>query len=160
MGRDRLTVLEQTRDRIVLQERSHSALALVFLFLGMLALAASANRWNAGGDLTPAWLGLSASGVLLCLGLYCLIESTFSVGQIKGVFQIRRRIGWLRIDRNYPVDKVNRVFERHTGKGAGLRLELTSGREKDLTLSTAYFDLSGQAGTLNQFIQAARKQMR
>src|SRR5437763_177581 len=69
-------------------------------------------------------------------------------------------VGLDAVDKEYPVDEVKRVFERNTLKGNGLRLELSCGRKKTLTLSTEYSYLGDQARTLNHFIQVARKQQR
>jgi hypothetical protein len=93
---------------------------------------------------------------LLLFGLYGLVESTFCISRPAGTLEVRRRLFYLTFVKAYSVNHVSHVFERHTGKGNGLRMQLPSGKKKGLTLFTEYMSLEAQVAAMNHFIHSTR----
>jgi hypothetical protein len=155
--RHRLDVLEDSRERIVLRERPHRGLGVVFCLcgLGLLGLRVFGSPRPGQGGLLTVMVGFGLG--FLSFGVFCLVESTITVSLESGELWIRRRIGFLKSDKRYPVQDVKRVVTRSSGKGSGLSLELGSGRTRNLTLFTEYADPAEQAGKLNHFLRTVGK---
>jgi len=153
--RDQLEIIEQTKDRFVVQEVPHNIIGSGFVFLGIvMAVAAIRQRSDQiGGKLL---VGLACFWIL-GLGLRGLVRSTISIDRKSGILLVRRRFLGIDLERQYGAQNIERAFERKTLKGNSLRLELVGGRKKSLTLFTEYTSLAEQAGTLNHFIHGSRK---
>jgi hypothetical protein len=155
--RQRLDVLEDSKERVVLRERPHRGLGTIFGLCGLSLLSLLALRKPQPGQGVLLTLIVCAGLAFLSFGAFCLVESTISVSLASRELWIRRRIGWLKSDKRYPVQDVKRVFTRSSGKGSGLGVELAPGRKKNLTFFTEYADPAEQAGKLNHFIRTAGK---
>jgi hypothetical protein len=155
--RHRLDVLEDSKEKIVLRERPHRGLGAIFCLCGlsMLSLLVWRKPQPGQGVLLTVMVGFGLA--FLSFGVFCLVESTIGVTLESRELWIRRRIGWLKSDKRYPVEDVKRVFTRSSGKGSGLGVELAPGRKKNLTFFTEYADPAEQAGKLNHFIRTAAK---
>jgi hypothetical protein len=155
--RQRLDVLEDSKERIVLRERPHRWLGGVFCICGLALWGLLALRKPQPGQGALIALIVCAGFAFLSFGVFCLAESTITVSLESGDLWIRRRIAWIKKDKRYPVGDVNRVVTRSSGKGSGLGLELASGARRNLTLFTEYADPAEQAGKLNHFMRAVAK---
>jgi hypothetical protein len=158
--RQRLEVLEDSKERIVLRERPHRALGTVFGLCGVALLSLLALRRPQPGQGVLLTLIVCAGLAFLSFGVFCHVESTIEVSLASRQLWIHRRIGWLKSDKRYPVEDVKRVFTRFSGKGSGLGVELAQGKKKNLTFFTEYADPAEQAGRLNHFIRTAGKRRR
>ena len=136
--RQRLDVLEDSRERIVLRERPHRLLGTAFSLCGLALLSLLAFRAPQPGQNGLVTLVVCAGLAFFSFGVFCLVESTITVGRESGELWIRRRIGWLKSNKRYPVREIKRVYTRSSGKGTGLSAELMSGSRKNLTLFTEY----------------------
>lgn len=155
--RRHLDVLEDSKARIVLREQPHRGLGAVFCLCGLSLLGLLALRTPRPGQGLLLTLIVCAGFAFLSFGVFCLVESTITVSLEAGDLRIRRRIGFLKFDKRYPVLEVKRVTGRSSGKGSGLGIEMVSGRKKNLTLFSEYADPAEQAGRLNHFIRTAGK---
>jgi hypothetical protein len=155
--RQRLDVLEDSKQRIVLRERPHRGVGTVFCLCGLalLSLLVLRKPQPGQGGLLTVMVGFGLG--FLSFGVFCLVESTITLSLASRELWIRRRIGWLKSDKRYPVQDVKRVFTRSSGKGSGLSVELETGKKKGLTLFTEYADPAEQSGKLNHFIRTAGK---
>jgi hypothetical protein len=155
--RKRLDVLEDSREKIVLREKPHHVLGAVFCVCGLAMLGLIVSQRPRPGQGVIVTVIIFAGLALLSFGIFCLVESTISVGMESRELSVRRRIGFLKTNKQYPVQSISRVFVRASGKGNGLGLNLVSGRTKNLTFFTEYADPAEQAGKLNHFIRRAAK---
>jgi hypothetical protein len=153
----RLEVLEQTSDRIVVQENPHPLIGSMFIAFGTVGIIGFISEHrrpsaNIGGAIV---VGVTAI-LLIALGLSALIRSVVSLDRNAGILRVRRRVLGIDIEKHYEIQRVKQVFERQTRKGNGLRLELSDGRKKNLTLWTEYRSLTKEVGAFNHLIHAIR----
>jgi hypothetical protein len=155
--RRHLDVLEESREGIVLRERPHRGLGVVFCLCGIALLSLLVARTPRPGQTGLIALIIFVGLGFLSFGVFCLVDSTIIVSVGSGDLRIRRQIGFLKSNKRYPVEQVKRVMARTAGKGSGLSMELASGRTRNLTFFTEYADPAEQAGKLNHFIRTATK---
>ena len=153
----RLEVLEQTSDRFVVQENPHRLIGSPFIAFGTVAIIGFITEHqrpsaNIGGTIVVS----VTSTLLIALGLSALIRSVVSLDRDAGILRVRRRVLGIDIEKHYEIQKVKQVFERKTRKGNGLRLELSDGRKKNLTIWTEYQSLTKEVGAFNHLIHATR----
>jgi hypothetical protein len=143
----RLTLHESSADRLVLIEKPHYVYAFFFTVCACALLAIVVAGYRAT---TLVLAGL----VFLGLGLWGMVRSTFTVRRDRRVFGVERRLGWMRMMREYPVDEIARVYEWKSIRGTLLRMEFASGKRKNLTMWADYLPLSGQVSLLNGFLRS------
>ncbi len=153
----RLEVLEQTSDRIVVQENPHQLIGSMFIAFGTVEIIGFISEHqrqsaNIGGTIVASVTAI----LLIALGLSALIRSVVSLDRNAGILCVRRRVLGIDIEKHYEIQRVKQVFERQARKGNGLRLELSDGRKKNLTLWTEYLSLAKEVGAFNHLIHATR----
>jgi hypothetical protein len=153
--RGRLLLVEHSKDRFAILEAPHRFTGWAFILVGIGLAVTALDLPNP--QLAGTALIVLMSVSVLSLGLLALVRSTISIDRKSGILRVRRRLLGIEWEKQYSAANIERVFERKTRGGNGLRLELVGGRKKNLTLFTEYLSLSEQAGTLHYFIQGSRK---
>ena len=153
--RESLQTIELTEKRLVLRERPHYFVATLFVGFGVLVLGLAAQA-RAKSEGPQNFVIFGACAFFLSFALYGSTESTISMHSASDVLDVKRRLGPLVFAKRYPVREISSVFEWKTRKGNALRLQLSTGKKKNLTLFTEYSHLSDQATLLNRLIMEAQ----
>jgi len=154
--RESLQTIEQTEKRLVLREEPHYLFATVFLVFGVLTIVDVAVQTQLKFEGTWSFVVFSVCALFLCFALYGSTESTINMHSESDVLEVKRRLGPLVFAKHYRVREISRIFEWKTRKGNALRLQLSTGKKKNLTLFTEYSHLSDQARLLNRLIMDAQ----
>jgi hypothetical protein len=153
LTREQLQILEETPQRVALQEVPHLVIGPSFLVFGLsmiVAVILHQDSTHLAGTLVVVMVGLG----FFVLGLCGLVRSTISVERQVGILMVKRHLGWMTVHTQYPAKDIKRIFEHRTGKGNGLRVELVDGRKKNLSLWTEYSALGEQVAALNRLIRS------
>lgn len=157
LRRNRVDVIEQDERRVVLTERRHPIVSLIFWFFAGVALLIVAGSFvGARRSHTPLIVAIYSVAIFTAVGAISGLESTFTVNLRVGALLIRRSLGPLRFDRSYPAAEVARISSDSAPGGCRLWIELTSGRKTVLTLFAQNRSLEPEAALLNQFLRAAK----
>jgi hypothetical protein len=146
-----LNVVECTKERLVVREEPHYVVGSTFTAIGV-ALAFVLP--HVGGALFIPFAVFPGY-----FGLRSLVQSTVSFDRKSNILQIRRRLGRLRVEKRYKLADARRVTERETKLGKRLRLELTNGRAKNLTLWMDYSSFTSQVAMINEYTCESRKHL-
>lgn len=150
----RLSLIENTPETLVMAEQPHYVYSAFFSFSGLIILGIALSRRMIDGRRAPFLISVAAC--FLALGLWGAVRSTFILSYFPAMFRIRRQLGWIRFSRDYPMDDVKRVYEWSSLRGSLLRMEMANGRKRNLTLWADHLGLGGQAALLNHFMEDAR----
>jgi len=153
---NRVEIVESTNDRVVVRETPCYGAGFLFLAFGMFIPVVMTNGHSHKEGLA---VGAIASAWMLFLGLYSLIESQFTASR-GDVFRIRRSLFGVQRTREYPLELIQSILLRKTWSdrhGDGLRLQFTTGKTKDLTMSLHFQYLGDEQLSLDRSIQAFRK---
>ena len=153
--RDSLQTIEQTENRLVLHERPHYLIAILFVGLSVLTLGLAA-RGRVKSEREQIVVPFSVCAFFPSFALFSSTESTISIHSGSDVLDVKWKLGPFVFAKRYPVEEISRVFEWKTRKGNALRLQLSTGKKKNLTLFTEYSHLSDQARLLNRLIMDAQ----
>jgi hypothetical protein len=153
--RESLQTIELTEKRLVLRERPHYFVATLFVAMGVLALGLAAHA-RAKFEGPQNSVVFSVCALFLSLALYGSTESTISMDSRSDVLDVKRRFGPFVFAKRYPVREISRVFEWKTRKGNALKLQLSTGKKRNLTLFAEYSHLSDQARLLNRLVMEAQ----
>ncbi len=148
-----MSLLENTPETLVMAEQPHYVYSIFFSVSGLLILVIGLSRRMMMGIRAPFLI--FAALCFLALSLWGAVRSTFILTSRPAMFRVRRQLGWLRFSRDYRMTEVLRVYEWNSLRGSLLRMEMASGRKRNLTLWADHLNLAGQAALLNQFILGA-----
>jgi hypothetical protein len=150
-----LEIVEDTYGRLVIIE-GPSLLGVVPLALGT-ALMTLAIRSQ-----VPARALLLLLVTILCLPLLLAVGLAFTKSRISievrdSCIRIDRRLLFFTVHKRYAIADVKEAFVWGSNfRGTALKLRLTSGRVKDLSLRTEYFELEPIAEKLNNLIRSSK----
>jgi hypothetical protein len=155
--KQRLTLHESSRERLVLIEDPHYVYAAFFSVSGCTLMGMVLSGVLVSGRAIRGALFLTGIGAgFVALALWGMVRSTFALSRGEGTLRIQRRLGWLRVARVYPIAEIKRVLEWSSIRGTLLRIEFVSGRRKNLTLWADYLPLTGQVALLNSFLRSVK----
>jgi len=154
----RLKTIEQTADHTVLRERPVYAACVVPFVMSLLPIA----MWVAspdfrGSGVVAIFLALVGCAMFFATGLSALVTSTFCISRIPGTLQIKRKLLWWAIEKEYSANDIFTVFADRTIKGNRLMMRLRSGQVKRFTIYGVYAPLEAQAGMVNSLLHEARR---
>jgi hypothetical protein len=150
---NRVEIVEQTNDRIVVRETPCYGAGILFLIIGLLIplLITSAHPKKEGSVVE-----VIASAWMLFMGFYSLVESQFTASRGE-VLRVRRSLFGVQKTREYPLEQIRSVLLRKTWRcGDGLQMQFTTGKKKDLTMSLHFQYLGDEQLTLDRSIHAFR----
>ncbi len=153
--RNDLEFVEFSNRRVVVREPPLYAGGFLLGVLGAFTLAAFLG--NTGLRTDGLIVGIVAVGWLLGLGLYCCVDSTYTVAHGELAFDVRRELWSLKWARRYALSEISAITVRKTWRhGDGLVLQLASGKSKTLTWSLHFHALDREGAALNHAIHVGR----
>ena len=150
----RLSLIENTPEKLVMAEQPHYVYSAFFSVSGLLIFGIALSRRMLSERKAPFLFFMAFCFVTV--GLWGAVRSTFTLSSHPARFRILRQLGWLRVSREYRMEEIRRVYEWSSIRGSLLRIELASGRKRNLTLWADHLNLNGQAALLNQFMMDAQ----
>jgi hypothetical protein len=132
--RNDLKFIEISNRKVVVREPPLYAGGFVFGALGAITLVAFLGKTHLSID--GLIVGILAVGWLVGLGLYCCVDSTYTVAHGELALDVRRSLWSFKWARRYALCEISAIAVRKTWRhGDGLMLQLASGKSKTLTWS-------------------------
>lgn len=150
---NRVEIVEQTNNLLVVRETACYGAAFLFLTFGILIPVMMMSRPE-----TKGWIvGAIASIWMLWLGIYSLLETNITVRRGKGLRVERSLLGIQRTS-DYSLAQIQGIILRRTWRrGEGLGLQFTSGKVKNLTASLHFQRLGTEQLALEHSIRVFRR---
>jgi len=153
--RNDLEFVEFSNRKVVVREPPLYAAGFAFGAFGAFILMACLG--GTGFRTDDLIVGIIAVGIL-GLGLYCCVDSTYTVVHGDRALSVRRELWSLKWVRRYALGEIAAITVRRTWRhGDGLALQLASGKSKSLTWSLHFQALDRQGAALNHAIHVGRE---